>query len=106
MVAFINVSANSSGCVSSLKAANGFVFSIKIIRMVTFQLCLTMYSSDYVSNLKATNALVFSIDQSNEMETKRRVAEDLSPHHHRLRCSKLSALHQSEHYMYCQRYPV
>ena len=61
---------------------------------------MSKYSSGYVSRLTDANALLFSIKQSNEMATKRHVNEDLSPLHHRLRSSDLSALHQFEHYMY------
>ena len=40
------------------------------------------------------------------METKRQVIEDLNPQHLRLRRSNLAVLHQLEHCMYCQRYPM
>ena len=67
---------------------------------------MSTYSSGYVSRLKAANGFVFSIKQSNDIEKKRHIAEDLSPLHHRLRRSNHSALHQFEHYMYCHWYLV
>ena len=55
------------------------------------------YSSGYVSSLKAAKGFVFRIKYFKEIETKRHVAEELNPQHHRLRRSDLSALHQFEH---------
>jgi len=96
-----------SGALSPLPVYNFMMWTQSTLRFkVTIKVTVSTYSSGYVSSLKAANGFVFSIDQFNEVETKRHVAEDLNPQHHLLSRSNLSALHQSEHYMYCQRYPV
>jgi len=75
-----------------------------VIKMDVFQLCLS--TVQVMCRVWLVPMLLFSIKQDNVMATNRRVTEHLSPLHHRLRPSNLSALRQFEHYMYCQWYPV